>query len=346
MLADDVAYVVGVDTHADSHTLAVVDAVMRQTRRVVTIPATRRGYREALGSVGRYAPGGRVWALEGSGSYGAGLAGFLAERGERVCEVERPIRRGIGARQKSDALDAERAAHHVLSQTRCATPRLGPQTQALRALLVTREGAVIACTAALNELRALLVTAPPQLRERLAGLSEARLIDACIKLRAPRDDTQHAAVILALRLLAQRIRHLRREAQTLERELTRRVHSHAPALLARPGVGPITAATLLIAWSHPGRIRNEAAFARLAGAAPIPASSGKTIRHRLDRGGDRRLNRALHTIALTLRRTDPTTQAYIAHRVAHGKTPREATRSLKRYLARSLYRQLEATTPT
>ena len=140
-----------------------------------------------------------------------------------------------------------------------------------------------------------------------------------------------------MRSLAQRVRLLRTESQTLERELERRVQTLAPQLLARPGIGPISAAAVLIAWSQPRRIRSEAAFARLAGAAPIPASSGKTIRYRLDRGGDRQLNRALHTIILSRRRTDNETKAYIARRLGEGKTQREATRCLKRYLARSLY---------
>jgi transposase len=344
MLADDVLFVIGVDTHADTHTLALIDARAQRTRATMTIPATRRGYRQALRLAERQAPGSRAWALEGSGSYGAGLARLLTERGEQVLEVERPSREGSRGRLKSDELDAERAAHAVLSGKAGATPRQGKQTQALRALLVTREGAVVACTAALNELRALIVIAPPELRERLQQRSEAALLTACLRLRTG-PDPERAAHVLALRSLAARVRQLRAEAKTLETELSRRVQHLAPDLLARPGVGPISAAALLISWSHPRRLRNEAAFARLAGTAPIPANSGKTNRHRLDRGGDRRLNRALHTIALTLRRTDPTTQHYLDRRTSEGKTTREATRCLKRYLARSLYRQME-TMPT
>jgi transposase len=194
----------------------------------------------------------------------------------------------------------------------------------------------------MNELRALLLSAPPELRERLQGLPRAALIEACARLRPGCSDPQRAAVALALRSLALRLRLLRSEAQELERELARRVQALAPGLLARPGVGPICAAALLVAWSQPGRLRSEAAFARLAGVAPIPASSGKLVRHRLDRGGDRRLNRALHTIVLSRRRLDAETQAYIARRVHEGKSEREAVRCLKRYLARSLFRQLEA----
>jgi transposase len=342
MLADEVSFVLGVDTHADTHALVLLEVESQRARRSLTIPATRRGYRQALRLAHQHAPGRRAWALEGTGSYGAGLARFLSERGECVLEVERPARRGGRARPKSDALDAERAARQVLAGAAGALPRLGTQTQALRALLTTREGSVSACTAALNELRALIVSAPPELRERLQGLSEAALLTACVRLRPGRADSERAAVALALRSLAQRVRMLRGEARTLEAELARRVQALAPGLLARRGVGPISAAALLVAWSQPGRLRSEAAFARLAGAAPIPASSGKLIRYRLDRGGDRRLNRALHTIVLSLRRTDPTTRNYIARRVSEGKSERDAVRCLKRYLARSLFRQLEA----
>lgn len=341
MLADEVAFVIGVDTHVATHTLALVERRTLRTRRCLTIAASRQGYRQALRLARRQAPGCRAWALEGTGSYGAGLARFLAERGEQVLEVERPRREGAGGRLKSDVLDAERAARQVLAGSAGALPRLAPDTQALRALLATREGAVVACTAALNELRALVVTAPPPLRERLQGLTEAALLGACVRLRPGNSGSERAAVALALRSLALRVRHLRTEAKTLEAELARRVQLLAPELLARRGVGPICAAAVLVAWSAPGRLRSEAAFARLAGTAPIPASSGQTTRYRLDRGGDRRLNRALHTIVLTLRRTDPTTRTYIKRRLSEGKSEREAVRCLKRYLARSLFRQLE-----
>jgi transposase len=342
MLTDQVAFVVGVDTHAQTHALALVDAVSQRTTGTVTITANRRGYRQALRVACRHAPGRRCWALEGTGSYGNGLARFLTERGEQVLEIERPRRQGQRGRLKTDLLDAERAARHALAGQAGRQPRLAPETQALRPLLVAREGAVTARTAACNELRALIVTAPAELREQLQGLTHTRLLTACSRLRPGNSGNERAALALALRSLAQRIQQLTREADTLERELSRRTKTIAPQLLAQPGVGPISAAALLIAWSHPGRLRNEAAFARLAGTAPIPASSGKTIRYRLDRGGDRQLNRALHTIILNRQRTDPTTRAYIQRRQSEGKTRREAIRCLKRYLARHLHRTLEA----
>ena len=270
MLAEEIGFVVGVDTHADHHAVVVVDAVTQRARRALTIAATRRGYRQALRLADRLAPGDRVWALEGSGSYGSGLARFLSERGERVLEVERPAREGPRSRFKSDPLDAEQAARQVLAGEAGALPRLSGDTQALRVLLSTREGAVNACTAALNELRALIITSPPELRERLQGLTETRLLNACVRLR-PGADSERAALALALRSLAQRVRLLRTESQTLERELERRVQALAPQLLARPGIGPISAAAVLIAWSQPRRIRSSPNPSQLRQDDPLPA---------------------------------------------------------------------------
>jgi transposase len=342
MLAERLDYVLGVDTHQGSHALAVVDARVGLTVGQLRVAANRAGYRQLLRFARRQAPGRRAFALEGSGSYGAGLCRSLQAAGERVYEIERPARQGQRGRLKSDPLDAEQAARSLLSGVSGGDPRAGAEREALRALLVAREGAVMAATQATNELRALILTAPEQLRERLQGLPPAALIKGCRGLRPDRcSDPARQGISLALRSLAERLRALRAEARLLERELDTRIKRLAPQLLTQPGVGPISAAAILIAWSHPGRIRSEAAFARLAGAAPIPASSGKTIRHRLDRGGDRRLNRALHTIVLSRRRNDPHTRAYINRRTSNGKTTREAVRCLKRYLARSLYRLLE-----
>jgi transposase len=339
MLTDELDFVLGVDTHRDVHTLVIVAARTLKAQEELSLAANGTGYRRALTLARRRAPGARLWAVEGTGSYGAGLARFLCQQGERVREIERP-KRPRSARGKSDALDAERAARELLARSAGARPRREAQTQAVRALLVTREGTVRQCTQSLNELRALIVTAPASLRERLQGLTEARLLAACASLRAG-NDGERAAYALALRTLAGRIRQLRAEARALAGEIDKRVRSLAPHLLAQAGVGPISAATILTSWSYQGRLRSEAAFARLGGTAPIPASSGQTIRHRLDRGGDRRLNRALHTILLSRRRQDPATRAYISRRLAEGKSEREAVRCLKRYLARSFYRLLE-----
>jgi len=339
MLTDELAYVIGVDTHRDEHTLAIVEARTQRVCAGLVVEANRSGYRRALRHAARRAPGSRTWAIEGTGSYGAGLARFLGERGEEVREIERPKRSG-GRRGKSDAIDAERAARELLAGGAGSQPRSNAEAQALRALLVTRESAVRQCTASLNELRALVISAPGELRERLHRLTERKLLEACSRLR-PSADEERTAYALALRTLARRISGLREEAAVLEGEIERRVRALAPQLLSQPGVGPISAACLVSAWSYRGRLRSEAAFARLAGAAPIPASSGQTVRHRLDRGGDRRLNRALHTILLSRRRLDPATRAYVARRLAEGRSEREAVRCLKRYLARSLFRLLE-----
>jgi transposase len=343
MLADTLDYVIGVDTHRDRHAFAVI-AVNGGVGAEYALPASGMGYAEALARADAHAPGRRVWAIEGTGCYGAGLARFLAARDEQVLELERPKRRGSRGRLKSDPLDALRAAKAVLAGEQLADPRAGERRESLRALLTTRAGAVAAKQAALCQLRSLLVVLPEPLRAQLRPLTRARLLHCCAALQ-PRSGGERAGALLALRCCARRALAAEQEALELERAISTLVSDLAPKLLDEPGIGPITAAQLLISWSHPNRLRSEAAFARLAGAAPIPASSGQTTRHRLDRGGDRQLNRALHTIILARSKHHPPTIAYIHRRTSDGKSKREAIRCLKRYLARHLYRLLE-TTPT
>jgi len=342
MVADSFDVVIGVDTHRDSHALALVrcrDGALLQEQ---VLAANRSGYRSAL-DLGRSLGERRLWALEGTGSYGAGLARYLQGKGERVVEVERPAREGSQSRLKSDALDALRAARSALAAPVLASPRRAGRREALRVLLAVREGAVSTRRNGLNQLRALVVSAPQDLRERLHGLPAPALLRACLSLRLPRGaEPERYGTVLGLRLCARRVERASREAAELKRELGRLALELAPKLLELDGVGPISAAQVLVSWSHRGRFRHEAAFARLAGAPPIPASSGRTVRHRLDRGGDRRLNRALHTIVLSRRRRDPATIGYIARRVSEGKSERDAVRCLKRYLARRLFRLLEA----
>ena len=340
MLADETDYVIGVDTHRDRHSAAILAAtggLVDQT----SATADRTGYARLLNWACQHAGGRRVWAVEGSGSYGAGLSAFLDQRGERVVEIGRRIRRTGPVNAKSDPLDAIEAAREALTQRRQAAPRAGGEREALRVLVNTREGAVLARTAAINQLRALVVAAPEPLRTSLRGLAFAQLVTRCARLRPGARDAATRAGALALRSTALRIMTLSTEARELRHEIAHLMETTAPALLAEPGVGPISAARIVIAWSHPGRFRSEAAFATLAGASPIPASSGQTIRHRLNRGGDRQLNRALHTIALSRRATHQPTRAYIDRRTREGKTTREINRCLKRYLARHLYRLLE-----
>ena len=343
MLADELDFVIGVDTHRDEHALALVACPSGARVQERLIGADERGYAAALAFAVERAAGRRAWAIEGTGSYGKGLARYLTQRDERVHEVERPKRQGGRARAKSDRLDALRAARSLIAAEKPALPRAAGLRESLRVLLQVRTSAVAARRVALNQLRALLVTCPEPLRAELRPLTRARLL-RLLRAKRPRrhTDRQLRGTLLAMQLLAVRIDALTLEERTLKQEILPLARELAPQLLAEPGVGPITAASILLAWSHKGRLRNEAAFARLAGAPPIPASSGKVVRHRLDRGGDRKLNRALHTIITTRRRTDPDTIAYIQRRISEGKSDREAIRCLKRYLARSLFRQLEA----
>jgi transposase len=340
MLAEEVDYVVGVETHRDEHAVAVVDRVGSIVTEAVTA-ANEEAFARLLTQIDARAPGPRAWAIEGSGSYGVGLVRCLSERGERVLELQR-LTRDRRWHAKSDAIEAVRAARTALSRELQATPRVGGGRGALRVLVATRRAAVDSRRLALQQLRAFLVTAPDPLRRQLGQLSEARLLARCARLRLhAQQDRAGRALTLALRTSAQRALHARDETDMLDKQITSLVDELAPGLRDEPGVGPLSAAQILIACSHPGRIRSEAAFARIAGAAPIPASTGQTVRHRLDRGGDRQLNRALHTIVLSRRQHQhPATVAYIQRRTAEGKTTREATRCLKRYTARQLYRRL------
>jgi transposase len=341
MLADQLDYIVGVDPHRDSHALAVVHVLSGAVVFETNVVADSGGYAAVLELVEEHAPGRHAFAIEGTGSFGAGLTRFLTGRDERVLEVGR-LRRERRAGGKTDALDAVRAARSVLTQKRPATPRAGGERQALQALVAAREGAVNAKRAGLCQLRDLLITTPEPLRSELRPLTRARLLRRLAATRPHgRHDPELRGSLLALRSIARRVLQLTAEERELAHEIETLTRKLAPQLLDQPGVGPHAAAQLVLSWSHQGRISSEAAFAKLAGAAPIPASSGQTIRYRLDRSGDRKLNRALHTILLTRKRCHPATTAYIQRRLQEGKTRREANRCLKRYLARNLYRLLE-----
>jgi hypothetical protein len=346
MLADEVDYVIGVDTHRDQHTLAVVTAPAGGVLAQTVVSASARGYADARRFAERYARGRRAWAVEGAGHYGAGLSRYLDGFGEAVLEVVRPARGERRLRGKDDPLDAIRAARAGLATETPTLPRSGERQEALRVLLLARRSAVDARRHALVQLRSLIVTAPEQLRRELRQLPVTQLIRRCSHFRRSRSRTpDELATVLALRSLARRIETATIEADELEREIIAHVRALVPELLNETGVGPIVAAQLIVSWSHRDRVSSEAAFARLAGVAPLPASSGQTIRHRLSRGGDRQLNRALHTVILHRRQHDAATRNYIARRVAEGKTAREATRVLKRYLARHLYRVMQNSTP-
>jgi transposase len=346
MLADRLDYVVGVDTHRDQHAVAIVDAHTGAVIAQTTTAASAGGYADDVRFEDRHAPGDRLWAIEGTGHYGAGLVRQLQRQGERVHEVDRSVRGERRLRGKDDQLDAVRAARSPLAHAHRAKPRAGEHQEALWLLLLTRPTAVDTRKVALVQLRSVIVTAPDELREELRRLPLGELLNRCSRFRrsSSRKPAQ-LATILVLRTLARRIQAATAEAQTLEREILNHVQALVPELLDEPGIGPIIAAQLIVTWSHHDRIDSEACFARLAGVAPLPASSGQTTRHRLSRGGDRQLNRALHTIVLHRRQHHPATRDYIARRIAEGKTSRDAVRLLKRYLARHLYRVMQNSTP-
>jgi transposase len=343
MLAEMVEVVIGVDTHKDTHTAAVLDVRTGGVLARATVPADPDGYAE-LSALADQHSGLRAWAMEGTGGYGAGLARHLGEAGELVVELDRPKRPARRAGAKSDPIDAERAARDALARTRLAQPKTGAERAALQMRLTARRAAVEAAGDAQRQLRALVITAPEAVRARFRGQSTRAMITTASRLRptATSGDVEVITALTVLRDLARRISFLEAEATGHEAELRAIVRSWRSDLLQLPGVGPIVAATVLAAWSHPGRCRDDAAFAMLAGAAPIPASSGKTVRYRLNRSGDRQLNRALHVVALSRLRYDPRTRDYADRRRAQGKTDREIKRCLKRYIARELYRRLEA----
>ena len=345
MLAELVDLVIGVDTHKHTHTAAVVTAATGALVTQLTVPATPVGYRELLRLADRH-DGRRVWAIEGTGGYGAGLTRFLAAQAEQVVELDRPKRATRRHGAKSDPIDAARAAREALSRDRLAQPRSAGPRAALQVRLTVRRSAVQATTDAQRQLHALVTAAPEALRGRLRGLTTHQLVSACRRLRQRADwDTETTATAASLRILAHRIQALEREIAEHTRAITTLVRAWRPDLLRRCGVGPIVAATVLCAWSHAGRCHTDAAFAMLGGAAPIPASSGQTVRVRLNRSGDRHLNQALHLIVLTRLRYDPATRAYAQRRRAQGKSNREIRRCLVRYVARQLYRLLEAQPP-
>lgn len=341
-LREVVDVIIGVDTHVHTHSAAVVETTTGGVLDEITVEATADGYARLVEFADEHAVL-RAWAIEGTGGHGAGLARHLAGREELVVELDRPerARRRNGA--KSDPLDAVLAAREALSRARLGTPRAGGDRQALSVLLAARRSAVQASTDAQRQVFSLIIAAPEQIRDRFRGHKLPAMIAFAARLRTRAGwDVETTSTVTALRALARRAQALTQEAAEHEKAILAIVRAWRPDLLAQPGVGPIVAATVLCAWSHPGRIHSEAAFAMLAGVAPIPANSGQvTTRHRLNRYGDRQLNRALHTIVLSRIRYHNTTRDYVARRTTEGKTSREIKRCLKRYVARDLYRLLE-----
>jgi transposase len=345
-MAADVSVTVGVDTHSEAHVGVALDQVGRRLGEVA-VSNDEDGYRRLL----RWARGFGELAcvgVEGTGSYGAGLSRFLRSSGVRVIEVDRLSRQHRRRHGKHDAADAEAAARAVLSGEATGEPKAADGcVEMLRALKVARRSAVKARTQAANQLHALVMTAPEKLRVDLRGLPVQRLAEKASRFRCeaqPTDPT--AATKFALRSVARRYQQLSEEISELEEQIERLVREASPDLVALEGVGPDTAATLMIvAGDNPERLQSEAAFAHLCGAAPIEASSGKVVRHRLNPHGNREANRALYVVALNRMRRDLRTQAYVARRTAEGKSKREIIRCLKRYIAREVYRVLAVTQP-
>lgn len=332
--AEDV--ILGVDTHKDVHVAAVI-TVLGALLAHQEFPATAAGYRQLL-----------VWAcsfgslrragVECTGSYGAALARFLSRENVQVVEVNQPDRAIRRKRGKTDAVDAEAAARAVLSGRADVTPKTGEgPTADMRVLRLAKESAVKARTQAKNQLKAVLLGVDPALREALSKLTNTALIARCAGL----PDTGDAAVF-TLRLLARRIQQLTAEVKELAHRVTKAVRHCHPQLLDVIGVGPDSAAALLIAaGDNPERLASEASFAALCGVSPVEQSSGKTQRRRLNRGGNRQANAALYRIVMTRLRRDARTRLYLERRTKQGMSKREIIRCLKRYVAREIYREIQ-----
>ena len=335
----------GVDTHGRTHHAAALNAATGKLLGDKEFPVTSRGYADLLRWLQSF---GRVTqvGVEGTGSYGAGLLRYLDTANITVIEVDRPNRRDRRRQGKSDPIDAIAAARAVLAgiATTIPKPRTGP-VEAIRALRTTRASAVKARTAALNQISGMLYGAPDDLRVSLAGLSRTALITRCARLRVADNGLADPLVATraALRALARRVQMLDQEIHTADTQLAVLVTATAPTTSAVFGAGTeVTGQLLSTAGDNPHRLASEAAFARLCGVAPIPASSGNTTRHRLHRGGDRGANRALYLIVLSRMRWHPQTRAYVERRTAAGKTKKEIIRCLKRYVIREVYSALKA----
>ena len=331
----------GVDTHADTHHAAVIDALGRHLGDL-EFPTTPAGYRGLLTWVRGF---GTVQAtgVEGTGAYGAELSRVMTAAGEVVIEVNRPDRSQRRMNGKSDPLDAYAAAQAVASGRASGAPKSrNGIVESIRCLRVARRSALKAKTQAINQIRAMLINGPVDLREQMRPLSAYRLIPALGRLRPGADLTSpEVATRTALRSIARRHAALAVEIKDLDTALAELTAIGAPGLLAKAGVGVGVAAQLLVtAGDNPERLRSEASFAHLTGASPIPASSGRTNRHRLNRGGDRAANNALHTVALVRMKCDARTRAYVLRRTAEGLSKKDIMRCLKRAIAREVYREL------
>jgi transposase len=330
----------GVDTHAEVHVAAALDPV-GGLLGVAEFPATPAGYAQLLGWLGGFGTVCLV-GVEGTGSYGAGLARHIAAAGVRVVEVDRADRQDRRRQGKSDPLDAVSAARAALSGRARGTPKgRDGQVEAIRALMVAKRTARAQRTQTINQARSLILTGPDDIRTRFNRHGPAELVAELAALRPRPGSMVRYHTLLSLRELGRRAEFLDSQLGHLDELIVPLVTARAPGLLALYGVGPDTAAMLLVtAGDHPERLRSEPAWAHLCAAAPIPASSGKVTRHRLNPGGDRRANHALYRIVITRMSSHPPTRAYVDRRSKEGLSKKEIIRCLKRYVARQVYPHL------
>jgi transposase len=331
----------GVDTHLELNVAAALDGI-GGLLGVSEFPTSRAGHGQLLGWLSGFGTVTRV-GVEGTGSYGAGLARFLRSAGVEVVEVDRPNRQARRRKGKSDPLDAVEAARAApAGRASGAAKTRDGNVEAIRALMVAKRSGRDTKIKTLNQIRHLGFTAPDKLRERLKGVSRDQLGAEAASLRpCAGADPVVSATKTAIRTLGRRVLALDDEKAQLDKLLDELVRATAPALVAVHGVGVDTAAALLVsAGDNPDRLRSEPAWAHLCGVAPIEASSGKVTRYRLNRGGDRQANAALWRIVITRMSSDPRTRAYVARRTAEGRSKGEIIRILKRYVAREVYRNL------
>jgi transposase len=332
----------GVDTHLDVHVAAALDAIGGELG-VESFPATPVGYAALTDWLTSFGTLERV-GIEGTGSYGAGLARHMQAAGVTVIEVNRADRAARRTQGKSDPLDALSAARAALSRRATGSPKgRDGQVEAIRALMVTKRSARRDRTATINQMRAMVLSGPDDLRTRFAHHTTVSLINEAAVMRPRAGDVVGYTTRIALRELGRRAMYLTEEIDRLKELMVPLVAHSFSALLAIPGIGPDTAALLLIAaGDRPERLRSEAAWAHLCGTAPIPASSGKITRRRLNPAGDRQANHALWRIVITRMSSDPRTRVYVKRRLLEGKTKTEIIRCLKRYVAREVYPLLRA----
>jgi transposase len=333
----------GVDTHRDVHVVAVLDERGTQLG-CEPFGADPAGYRMALAWVRSFGPVDRI-GVEGTGSYGAGLTRYLHNQQVTVVEVSCPDRQRRRSHGKSDPVDAVAAARAAQSGEASAQPksRTG-NVEAIRALRIPRRTAANSRIDAINQMRALLVTGPEQLREAFRDTTVWQMVTTAARLRPVDPTTVAGATKFALRELARRIQDLEEEMNRLDAIIGPLVKATAPALVARHGLGPQTAGALLVAaGDNPERLHKESAFAHMCGSAPIDASSGLVTHKRLNRGGDRSANEALWRIVMVRMVSDPRTRDYVERRTKEGKSKKDIIRCLKRYVARELYPYLVET---